>query len=507
MDGNFLPQDNIVGKTKDKIVFDSPDWVSAKTACDSAAAERVVEKLWKPGKSEALVGKLPRKSRDLAVISQPSTTRLNVLAIELAKKLAGDLHADCYLGDDFYNALHNQQSKHIPRLQRPFNPREYVAVDPHRVTQILGGKTVIVAEDVLTTGSSVKQFVKALQRDGVTVFAVAALLGDRRLAVDEKTRDALIDAVRENGINLSIGETQQLADLLTRTEARNIALLINNVRTENGKESLTRKLQGLLNQGIAPDLGGVADQGRDEGFQGEDRGHDGPSQRIQAWHIPDPTAGPGKQLGPVPPQTKKPQRTIFTDPPNLPALDREFFSDQRLTVQQTDMRFVHRVSGRLVGTGFDEQNAKPYILVESADGTVHCIHQSPEAMKARAAGLKIGNFIELTSTPFVADDGVERVRVKFRSLGNSHSLLGNKMFLAQEVQRTLETTGTLPTDQGFGGWLGDYQRALCSTAEDLMHRGVIQARGNEACHFATSLLLEHQNPALRESGKSPHLTR
>lgn len=504
---HFLPQDNIVGKTKDKMVFNSPDWVSAKTACDTAAAERVVEKLWTPGKSDALVGKLPGKSSDLAVISQPSTTRLNVLPIELARKVAGDLHADCYLGDDFYNALHNQQSKHIPRLQRPFNPREYVAADPNRVTRILGGKTVIVAEDVLTTGSSVKEFVKALQRDGVKVFAVTALLGDRRLAVDEKTRDALVDAVRENGINLSIGETQQLADSLTRTEARNIALLINNVRTENGKEKLTRKLQGLLNQGIAPDLGGVADQGRDEGLQGEDRGHDGPSQRTQAWHLPDPTTGPGKQLEPVPPQTKKPQRTISTDPPNIPALDREFFSDQRLTVHQTDMRFVHRVSGRLVGTGFDEQHPQPYILVESADGTVHCIHQSPEAMKARAAGLKIGNFIELTSTPFVADGGVARVRVKFRSLGNAHSLLGNKLFLAQEVQRTLEATGTPPTEEGFGGWLGDFQRALCSAAEELIQRRAIQVRDNEACHSDASVFLEQRNSAPRESGKRPHLTR
>jgi len=497
---HFLPQDNIVGKTKDKMVFNSPDWVSAKTACDTAAAKRVVEKLWTSGRSAALVGKLPGKSGDLAVISQPSTTRLNVLAMELAKKVAGDLHADCYLGDDFYNALHNQQSKHIPRLQRPFNPREYVAVDPNQVTRILGGKTVIVAEDVLTTGSSVKQFVKALQRDGAKVFAVTALLGDRRLAVDEKTRDALVDAVRESGINLSIEQTQQLADSLTRTEARNIALLINKVRTQNGKEKLTRKLQGLLDQGIAPDLGGAADQERDEGLQGEDCSHDGPSQRIQAWHLPDPTAGPGKQLEPAPAQT--------SESPNLPpAVNRDSFSDERLNVRQTDMRFVDRVSGRLVGTGFDEQNCKPYILVESADGMVHCIHQSPEAMKARAAGLKIDNFIELTSTPFVADDGVERVRVKFRSLGNSHFLLGNKLFLAQEVQRTLEATGTLPTEQGLAGWLGDFQRALCSTAEDLIHRGVIQTRGNEACHFDASLLLEKRNSASRESGKRPHLTR
>jgi hypothetical protein len=188
-------------------------------------------------------------------------------------------------------------------------------------------------------------------------------------------------------------------------------------------------------------------------------------------------------------------------------VNREVFSDQRLTVHQTDMRFVGRVSGRLVGTGFDEQNDKPYILVESADGTVHCIHQSPDAMKARAAGLKTGNFIELTSTPFVADDGVERVRVKFRSLGDSCSLLTDKTFLTKEVQRIFETTGTVPTEQGFGGWLGDFQRTLCSTAQDLVHRGVIQARDNEAGHFDSSVLLERRDSAPRESGKCRHLTR
>lgn len=507
MDNSFLPQDNIVGKVKDKTVFESLDWQSAKTACDSAAAERVVEKLWKPGKTEALQAKLSNRSRGLAVISQPSTTGLNVLAYELAKKLANELHADCYLGDDFYNALHSTQSKHIARLQRPFNPREYVAVDPDRIYQTLAGKTIIVAEDVLTTGSSVKHFLKALQRDGIRVSAVAALLGDRRLAVDDKTREALIEAFRENGIDLPPEKTEALADSLTRTEARGIALLANNVRSENGREELTRKLQRILDQGIAPGLERTADRRRDESAQGKDPGYEGAPQGIQAWHIQDSTLVPGSPLESTPPSIQEPQSPIQSSSPNVPVLNREFFSDRRLPVHKTDIRLEGRVSGRLVGTGLHEQNGTPYILIESPDGIVHFIHQSCDAMKSRAAGLRVGNFLELTSTPFVADDGIERVQVKFRSLGSAQALLTDKTFLTKEVQRFVELNGTLPEERSFCGWLRDYQRTLRSTAQDLVHQGVIRPGDDGRYHFDQPMLMERSHSVLRRAGEGRHLSR
>jgi hypothetical protein len=169
------------------------------------------------------------------------------------------------------------------------------------------------------------------------------------------------------------------------------------------------------------------------------------------------------------------------------------------------MRSVNRVAGRLIGTGRDEQNDKPYILIESVDGVVHRIHQSPEAMKAPAAGLKPGNFIELTSTPFRAADYTTRVRVKFRSLGNAHTLLADKAFLAKEIQRIVETTGTLPAEQGFGGWLGDYQRALRITAKDLVHRGVIQAGDDGRYHIDQSIPSDWEGSVPRHSRKERHL--
>jgi hypothetical protein len=504
---SLLPQDNVVGKVQDKTVFNNPDWLAAKTACDGAAAERVIDKLWKPGKTEALEAKLPRNSHDLAVISQPSTTGQNVLAFELAKKVAKELQADCYLGDDFYNALHTTQSKHIARLQRPFNPRDYVAVDPRRVNQLLGWKTVIVAEDVLTTGSSVKHFLRALQRDGIKVSAVAALLGDRRLAVDEKTKVALIDALHEKGIDLPAEKTQQLALSLTRTEARGIALLANYVRTENGREKLTRKIQGVLDQGIAPGLGRVTDQRGNQGTQGKDSGYERASEGIQTGRIQEPALGPGNQLGAAPPPIIEPQGLGRAWPSNIPAPKREFLSDQRLPVHQTDMRCVDRVAGRLIGTGHDERNDKPYILLESVDGVVHRIHQSPDAMKARAAGLKPGNFVELTSTSFVADDGIERMRVKFRSLGNAHALLKDQSFLTKEVQHIVESEGRLPTGQGFGGWLGDYQCALRDTARDLVQRGTIHVRGDGRYHFKHPVHFDRGDSIPRPSGRGLEWTR
>jgi hypothetical protein len=200
------------------------------------------------------------------------------------------------------------------------------------------------------------------------------------------------------------------------------------------------------------------------------------------------------------------QRQIATDRLKVRFRNREFLSDKRLPIRQTDMHSVERVSGRLIGTGLDEQTDRPYILLESAEGVVHYIFQSPDAIKARSNGLKTGNFVELNSTRFVGTDGVERTRVKFRSLGNSHALLTDTAFLAEEVRRIVETTGALPAEQGFGGWLGDYQRALSSAARDFVQRGVIQARDDGRFLFDASAL-DRDVSVPPYVGKRRHLSR
>jgi type IV secretory pathway VirD2 relaxase len=200
------------------------------------------------------------------------------------------------------------------------------------------------------------------------------------------------------------------------------------------------------------------------------------------------------------------QRQTATDRLRVRFKNREFLSDERLPIRQTDMRSVERVSGRLIGTGLDEQTDRPYLLLESIDGVVQYIDQSPDVIKARSQGLKTGSFVELTATRFVGTDGMERTRVKVLSLGKAGALLTDKTFLAKEVQRIVETTGTLPTEQGFGGWLGDYQRALCSAAQDLVKQGIIQTRDDRKLLFDTPVL-NQAVPVPPYARKGQHLSR
>ena len=267
---NGLPKENISGKVEiDKAFLQSPDWVAAKTAVDVAAARRVVERLWSYKKTEALRQTLAGAS-DIAIVSQPSTSRCNVIPVTFAEMLAKEINAEHFPGEAFYAASHSCEVKNIPRLHRPFHFRDYALVDQFTLQDKLAGKTALIADDLLTTGGSVRDFIWTLKRDGVQVRSVVALAGDTRLFVDEKTRDALERALREKNMGLP---SNDLADRLTRTEVRGIIFLINNARTENAKQKLTGKLQGILDRGVAQDLARDPQQTRHQGPQGEDSGH------------------------------------------------------------------------------------------------------------------------------------------------------------------------------------------------------------------------------------------
>jgi hypothetical protein len=217
-------------------VLESEDWEAAKTRADLPGTHRVVSRLWGSGKTAALRALLENASHPIVFVSQPSTIRPNVLAIALARVLAEEIEgkASAVAGDELYNALHPQPVKSLPRSQRPFYPREYVSADPERIRATFDGKTVIVVEDILTTGGSVKDFIRALRSDGVVVHSVVALLGDPRLEVDAKTRAALNNALAAKGIDLS---ADAICDRLTRTEAGGIILHVNKVRKEKCSRS------------------------------------------------------------------------------------------------------------------------------------------------------------------------------------------------------------------------------------------------------------------------------
>jgi len=277
-----LPKDNVTGKVSvDRSLLKTSDWEAAKNAADENAAQRVIARMWNGKKTEA-VRALINGAASVMFVSQPSTTRSNILPFQLAKMLAEQLGGEYCAGDQLYDVLHSQQMKHIARMERPFHPRDYVSVDPVIVRDKLEGRKIFIVDDLLTTGGSVKDFIRALNDDGVNVTCVVALAGDPRLQVDEKTGTALKNALQAKGIDLP---AEELADSLTRTEAGRIILLIRSVRTENGKQKLTRKLQGILDRGPVENVGRDPEQGRHLGPQGKDPGPEPDDERIRPWRV------------------------------------------------------------------------------------------------------------------------------------------------------------------------------------------------------------------------------
>lgn len=276
-----LTDNNIVGKTKTaKDIMSSEDWKLAKEQADTAAADRIIDKLWSDKKTEKLKETIGDKS-DVVFISQPTTSGENILPVRLAQRLSGSFKTDFIIGDNFTKALHSTQSKKIPKLQRPFNKRKYKIRDIANLRRAVRKKNLIIVEDVLTTGGSVSEFSKTLERAGFEVETVAALMGDRRLVVDRKTANRLDQALRKNKYNLP---AKEISESLTRTEAGGVIMLINSARSQNAKKRLSEKLQRLLSRGNIKDLGGNK-RGRHESERGTNKRDERLSPRVQTRDI------------------------------------------------------------------------------------------------------------------------------------------------------------------------------------------------------------------------------
>ena len=279
---NILPENNIVGKAAlDKGVLGSPDWQAAKEQHDYEAARRIVAGQWSSKKTEKL-SSFFKKSSNVIFISQPTSSGNNILPVVFAKKLSVDFDTTYVVGDKFFNCSHEQQSKHIPRHQRPFNKRKYRTENIEGLRCLVGNKDVVVVEDILTTGGSVAQFVRSLNEEKIEVKSVVALMGDRRLNIDSKTLGRLSDSLNKADIPIS---AHKLSEELTRTEAGIIIVTANSARSENAKQNLTRKLQGILDQSPYRNLGRDQDPGRHKGPGISDNSHEATAERISPGRV------------------------------------------------------------------------------------------------------------------------------------------------------------------------------------------------------------------------------
>lgn len=149
-------------------------------------------------------------------------------------------------------------------------------------------------------------------------------------------------------------------------------------------------------------------------------------------------------------------------------------SDERLQIVVTNARHVRELQGRVLVHGEEEQEGRHYMLLEGTDARVHLLYYTPEMEDARSQGkLRANNFVRLRRQ-FV--NGQPLLEIDDR--GDANAVLKNKAFLSDAAQR-LTKRGVIPTEEGCGGWLGAYERAVRQAATRDTERVRRKQRRNE----------------------------
>jgi hypothetical protein len=294
MDSKSFPENNITGVSYiKKSVMNGNDWQSAKKGVDIDASDRIVNTLW-PDEKTDLLRNVISDNREAILLTIPSSSGKNIIPISFAEKLSEKTGIPYEVGDKYFYALHNIEIKLLSRSERPFYERDFELKDKIEFDRRFKGKSVIIVEDVLTTGGSVRNFGDVLGQNGVTPTSVVALMGDGRLKVDAKTISKLSISLGTAGLDFDAGK---IAQQLTRTEAGIVIMSVNSARSENAKRKLAENIQRLLDRGVAKDLGRDRKTVGDEGPQRGDKGDEAISGGIQTGPILENRADRQKPLG------------------------------------------------------------------------------------------------------------------------------------------------------------------------------------------------------------------
>ena len=136
-------------------------------------------------------------------------------------------------------------------------------------------------------------------------------------------------------------------------------------------------------------------------------------------------------------------------------------SDQRLPIEAINWRQLESVEGRVLVHWQEEHSGKNYLLLESTTAKVYVIPYTQEMEEARNRGeLKTNWFVRLRRQ---ADAGTSSISIE--EFGHSEALLTNRRLLREKVAE-LQKQNLLLTEDGWGGWLGKYQKALCEMSVD-----------------------------------------
>lgn len=132
-------------------------------------------------------------------------------------------------------------------------------------------------------------------------------------------------------------------------------------------------------------------------------------------------------------------------------------SDERLPIEVLQWQnHPEGVQGRILVHGQEEFSGRGYLMLEGTDARVHFIQYSPEMDKARSqGGLRANSFVKLRRLFGISGEPV----IDVQEVGDSERLLNNRTHFEAEAQKLIKR-GILPTEDGWGGWLGKYQATL-----------------------------------------------
>lgn len=144
-------------------------------------------------------------------------------------------------------------------------------------------------------------------------------------------------------------------------------------------------------------------------------------------------------------------------------------SDERLQLVVADLRKLKSLEGRVILQAEEEAGraaGQAYLLIEGTDGRLHHVYYTPEIHRARSLGkLRINSFISVRR--IFNENG--RPELAIDDLGDCEKLLGNQRYFQDAARRQIGR-GIVPTEDGWGGWLGRYQAELVNAAVELQHQ-------------------------------------
>jgi type IV secretory pathway VirD2 relaxase len=152
------------------------------------------------------------------------------------------------------------------------------------------------------------------------------------------------------------------------------------------------------------------------------------------------------------------QRTV--DRQKMLAAHGVLLSDPRLPFEITNIRNLKALDGRVLLHAEEEASGRRYLLLEGTDAKVHLIYHTQEIEEARRAGkLSVNNFVRLEKR--FAD---QIPHVEISDYGDADALLKNCELMNKQAHTLLRQRIALDQDP-WGGWLGEFHKALRVTAE------------------------------------------